>query len=420
MYCSKCGANVKQGECSCAVCGTKVAPISEDGMPMMQPSSNSTVKRRNPLLILLLAVSALLLVSVSFFLGGKFSNQLFGSAVVSAPVVSHALTPTPLATPTATVDPADLQIVTFVDKQVEAWIRLKYINKEGPITVADMKQITLFEYDSVNDSQATGIIESLDDLRHCANLRTLSVFKQPVSSISGLSGLENLTSVTLLSCDVADLTPLAGKKSLRTVWINDCPVKDASPVLALPSLREINANGSMLSDISPLADTRGLTSFSFDRKLKDYSPLFCHTAITDLELSGISNDDLIAMLVAMKGLSAFRIDHSAIEESGLELLKGRNMYALTLNNCGLTNISALSQLAGVSDLRLTDNQIEDISPLAGLTGIDYCLDLRNNNIRDYSPLRNMKNLRTLYVMGNPVTDDETLRELEKNGCEVNR
>ncbi len=420
MYCSHCGTVVKQGACSCDACGTKVVPTSEDGTPLMQPSSDSKGKRRNPLLIPLIAVSALLLVSVSFFLGGWFSNQLFGTALVSAPVVSHAPTPTPLATPTATVDPADLQIVEFVDKQVEAWIRLKYINKDGPITVADMKQITVFEFDSVNDSQATGVIESLDDLRHCANLRTLSVFRQPVSSISSLSGLENLTSVTLLSCDVADLTPLAGKKSLRTVWVNDCPVKDASPVLALPSLREFNANGSMLSDISPLADTRGLTAFYFDRKLKDYSPLFCHTGITDLTLSGISNNDFIAILVAMKGLAALRIDNSAIEESGLELLKGRNMYALNLNNCGLKDISALSDLAGVSDLRLTDNQIEDISPLAGLTGIDYCLDLRNNKITDYSPLKDMKNLQSLYVSGNPVTYDKTLEELEKGGCKITR
>ncbi len=420
MYCFKCGAILNQGERSCAACGAKVVPTSEDGTPLMQPSSDSTVRRRNPLLIPLIAVSALLLACVSFFLGGRFSNQLIGTALVSAPVVSHVPTPTPLATPTATVDPADLQIVTFVDKQVEAWIRLKYINKDGPITVADMKQITVFEFDPVNDSQATGMIESLDDLRHCANLRTLSVFKQPVSSISSLSGLENLTSVSIDCCDVADLTPLAGKKNLRIVWISGCPVQDASPVLALPNLREINANGSMLSDISPLADTRGLTAFYFDRKLKDYSPLFCHTAITDLELSGISNDDFIAMLVAMKRLAAFRIDNSAIEESGLKLLNGRNMYALSLNNCGLKDISALSGLAGVSDLRLTDNQIEDISPLAGLTGIDYCLDLRSNSIRDYSPLRNMKSLRSLYVMGNPVTDDETLRELEQNGCKVHR
>ena len=438
MYCSRCGAIVNEGETSCAACGLKIAPEGKAGNQENTPvTAQRPANSRNPLLVLLHVVAILLLIIVSAYVGARFSTALFGMAAAAEPTATVEAEATPSSTPavatallsasaqanspTATADSLDLMAVDFVDSQVEAWIRLKYIKKDGPITVGDMKEITAFEYDTVNDKQAIEAIESLDDLRHCVNLEVLHVTKQPVSSIASLSGLEKLTNVVLFECDVKDLSPLAGKKYLREVWISGNPVADASPVLALPSLREFNAySGTGINDISPLADTHNLTTFHCCNKLKDYSPLFGHTGMKGLTLSGISNADFTALLGSMKGLTAFRIDRSAIEETSLSLLKDRNLYGLSLEYCGIKDISALAQMGGVSDLRLSGNHIEDITPLAGLTMIDYCLDLRGNNIKDYSPLKNMKSLQSLWVMGNPVTDDETLRELEKNGCKVYR
>lgn len=450
MNCSKCGAIVNEGESSCAACGTNAVSAGEGGAQPQQPGARGPGKSRNPLLIPLVAVSALLLVSVSFYLGGMFSGQLFGTAVLPTPeaTLSAAVTPTlqpsptpieatatpevtleptptvtpePVPTPSPTVDPADLEVVKFADKQVEAWIRLKYIEKDGPITVADMKDITVFQYDTVNDKQAVKPIKSLDDLRHCTNLEVIRISNQPISSIAGLKGLDKLTNVVLFSCNVSDLSPLAGKESLREVWISGNPVKNAGVVLSLPNLMQFNAMwGTNITDISPLAKTNNLMAFHCENKLKDYSPLLQHTNLKSLTLSNITNADFVAMMDAMKGLTAFRIQNSKIERNSLRLLKGRNFYGLSLNHCGLSDIAPLAQMAGVNDLRLTDNSISDLTPLAGLTMIDYCLDLRNNKIRDYSPLKGMTNLQSLYVMGNPVTNDKTLKELEKNGCKVYR
>jgi Leucine-rich repeat (LRR) protein len=96
------------------------------------------------------------------------------------------------------------------------------------------------------------------------------------------------------------------------------------------------------------------------------------------------------MIQKFENLSSIRISYSDIKDESLKLLAGCNLYGLSLEYCGLKDISGLSDLVGVSDLRLGGNQIEDISVLKSFTQISYCLDLRNNKIRDFSPLESIR------------------------------
>lgn len=309
--------------------------------------------------------------------------------------------------------------VYFVDKLVEARIRAEYITKWGSITVGDMKKLTTFEYigDYAERCDYTNLVYTLYDLRYCVNLETLRVNSPGISSIEPLRGLPNLKSVDLQCYYLSDLSPLAGKEFLEDVSISSSAVIDASPVLALPSLRKFNGNGTVITDISALRGTNGLTAFCCGSKLNDYTPLLGHKGMESISLTGITDQDFVSIMDNLKNLKYVRISDSAIEDKSLKMLQGLDINGLSLYNCGIKDISALSALNTVQDLRLHDNDIEDISPLAGLTQLSYFLDLDGNDIKDLAPLKNLTNLKALCISTN---DREVLDELNKNGCEIER
>ena len=80
-----------------------------------------------------------------------------------------------------------------------------------------------------------------------------------------------------------------------------------------------------------------------------------------------------------------------------------NLKDLKLGNNSISDISALSNLTNLTALVLTDNNISDISALANLSKLEN-LDLGGNTISDISPLANLSNLERLYLEGNAISN----------------
>ena len=73
-------------------------------------------------------------------------------------------------------------------------------------------------------------------------------------------------------------------------------------------------------------------------------------------------------------------------------------------------IAGLESTVSLKELFLSDNQIEDLSPIAGSTILE-ALDLNQNNVSDISSLADMTNLSSLGLSGNAVSDLSPLAEL---------
>ncbi len=91
--------------------------------------------------------------------------------------------------------------------------------------------------------------------------------------------------------------------------------------------------------------------------------------------------------------------------SGLTRLK-----SLNLSNNQITDISALSGLTALETLALYDNQITDISALSGLSNLTS-LDLEHNQITDITPLSGLTNLKSLELSSNPIAGTSALSTL---------
>ncbi|HOT40807.1 MAG TPA: leucine-rich repeat domain-containing protein, partial [Candidatus Syntrophosphaera thermopropionivorans] len=80
-----------------------------------------------------------------------------------------------------------------------------------------------------------------------------------------------------------------------------------------------------------------------------------------------------------------------------------NLQELYLNNNQISDLSPLAGLTNLKRLYLSSNQISDLSPLMGLNNLKW-LHLDNNQISDLSPLAGLTNLQLLTLGENQISD----------------
>jgi Leucine-rich repeat (LRR) protein len=133
----------------------------------------------------------------------------------------------------------------------------------------------------------------------------------------------------------------------------------------MPLLRSIEFNGVISGDLSALQKQKTIESvYIYNTREADYSTLFANPYINNINIfySNFDEDNL-----------------KAISENS----KIINLY---LRNCGIT----------------------DLTPLLPLAKTLRVLDIKENQIRDYSLLKSFSELSALYV----DTDEKTMQELK--------
>ena len=96
--------------------------------------------------------------------------------------------------------------------------------------------------------------------------------------------------------------------------------------------------------------------------------------------------------------------------SGIEYLTNATWVWAGQNQ--ISDISPLAGLSGLWSLSLSGNQISNLAPLANLTKLTG-LGLEQNQITDVSPLADLSSLEDLYLAGNQITDVSPLAGLTK-------
>ena len=129
------------------------------------------------------------------------------------------------------------------------------------------------------------------------------------------------------------------------------------------------------------------------KNILDFTGLEHATNLQILGLRGHPTRDIRPLIRAIAGLMHLR-----------ELRLTSNQIV------DVSPLAALSHLTGLRELRLTDNQITDVSNLAELTSM-IKLWLDHNRLTDISPLAGLANLRELRLAGNQIDDVTPLSDL---------
>ncbi|MBQ9412573.1 MAG: leucine-rich repeat domain-containing protein [Oscillospiraceae bacterium] len=239
-------------------------------------------------------------------------------------------------------------------------------------------------------------------LSRCPQLCKLDLRDNGVSDLSPLAELEKLDWLRLWNNRVQDISPLAGLTALRYLDLDGNSVSDLSALSGLDRLEELWLNNNALDSLEPLS---GLPSL---KKL-------------ELKNTGLSDGDLSA-LYGLRNLKELSLaDNPELTDGAVEALRralpnceidtGKQVWTVDLggktfssdaasidaSNCGLRSVKSLEHFENLEVLLLDGNDLTDLSPLYGLTG-----------------------LRTLSVRDNPrLTEAEVARFRRQNpDCEV--
>lgn len=112
----------------------------------------------------------------------------------------------------------------------------------------------------------------------------------------------------------------------------------------------------------------------------------------------------------------YSITSLTMDECGLtdisDVAMFRNLKTLNLRNNNINDITPIAQLRGLEDLSLRGNLISDLRPLSGLTRLNS-LGLSENYISDLTPIAGLSGLTELYLHDNNLADISAISGLTR-------
>ena len=235
---------------------------------------------------------------------------------------------------------------------------------------------------------ANNQIKNLSPLKNLGLLTFLELCGNPVGDLSPLSSLVWLDSLHLSGSTVTDISVLSSLSHLETLHLIETGISDITPLFSLSGLKEVVFvhNSKLLEEkVNQLRD-------AFPNCEIFYNHSWRKTVEIELEKKGIDDKEL-ARLVKSGEIPA-------------------DVTRLHLSGNQISDISPLSGLTELEFLSLGDNQITDITPLKDSVDLE-ALFIGNNQISDISVLSGLTKIDRLYIHGNPITDISALSGLTK-------
>ena len=310
-------------------------------------------------------------------------------------------------------------------------------------------------------------ISDISALAGLTNLTRLNLAGNSVSDISALAGLTNLTFLSLSINAISDVSPLVantglGNRDTVHVWGN--PLSDASIQTHIPALQGRGVTVEFIQTPTTLLKISGTVTESDNLLIVEvrdnrYRPL-AGVPVTFTVISGGGTLTVTNVITGSNGRAESRltlgpetgtnrvrasveglsqtVTFSDVPEPPVDI-RDSNLRAAIENELGKTSgdpitasdMERLTQLrapnANITDLTgleaatnltflvlgsqfveaegrsINSNSVSDLSPLSGLTNLNY-LVLDSNNISDISAVAGLTNLESLSLWNNSISD----------------
>jgi Leucine-rich repeat (LRR) protein len=227
-----------------------------------------------------------------------------------------------------------------------------------------------------------------------------------VVDISALSGLINLEDLDLGKNRIVDISALSSLTNLEDLVLHDNQIVDISALLGLTRLKKLCLQNNQIRDITPLVNNLGIDRGNYvalranQLDLTPGSPSALN--IESLQRRGVeiffgSQNPVSKSLIQQRdaglvlnfpdpGLEAAIREAIGKPSGDIRSFDLIRLSSLDANDRGIKSLKGIQHCVNLSALDLKDNQIRDISPLVNNLGIgrDSCVDLRQNEL-DLSP-----------------------------------
>lgn len=312
-----------------------------------------------------------------------------------------------------------IEDVTLADPSIDALVRSKLsFNENTMLSTKDLWSITELDL-------STGVT-TLEDLKYFIHLEKLNITGLNLTDLSMLSGMTKLQELNITNCTVsASLAPLNKLTALTHLTISGSSVSALNELTDLHTLTYLDLSDNAIGNISALANMTALEQVNLSQNaITDPAPLAGLTKLTKLNLSSNALTSVSA-LGSCTALTSLDVSGNGLTDlSALGKLTG--LHSLWATNNALTNVDALSACTSLEELNVSHNQIASLECLSGitslrelnfaynlLTSIPYLGDGSelvkvvgdNNQITDISALAGLPRLNYVFLDYNPDLSD---------------
>lgn len=269
--------------------------------------------------------------------------------------------------------------------------QLILVTRDGSAQKLPQKPVACGEQTKLNlDLRGVRAVAGLEDYSDLKELEIRDWGHAGLKPLRGLAKLEDLRDLRFVNSRLESLKGLPALEELRRLSLRSAPrLKKIGTQLKLPRLEKMEIMGGRLRVLDGTDNLKALRSLRVS-----------HNQLRDLR--GITH---------LEKLETLLVSVNEIEDlTGLRHLS--NLVTLDLTRNRLSDLTALSrekvQWPALKNLRLSENQIEDVSPLSGgnLPALEF-LDLRSNRIAKLGKFwRGTPALKHLYLKDNPLEKNQ--------------
>lgn len=289
-------------------------------------------------------------------------------------------------------------------------LRLVSLDLSDNPRVTDLSSVESAVANLGNINFSNTSVSSLGFLGKAEDLRSLEANNAAISGEISFESFKKLESLQLDGNGIVSLN-LRGCDSLKTLSINKNKLTDLNGLTDCIRLKKLSAGSNHLTDISGLSNVTVLETVNFnDNQLTDISVL--SKSVGTLEKVLISDNRIVdcSPLSGCLSLKYFSADNNRL--TSLDFLSGNErLEVLSAEANHIVTVAPFSKCANLYYVDLSDNSIKSIEPLSELQSISLNhlrFDFSNNKISTVQLPVGQYAYLSLY--GNPIANIEGLKE----------
>ena len=249
-------------------------------------------------------------------------------------------------------------------------------------------------------------------------IKEINLSDKDITDISNLEYFINLEKLWLSNNNIKDLSPLRKLKKLIYLDLINNPVYDYSPVKHIPIVNKTekkvsnnynssnnSSNNSKWNTNNRQTQNNNSQSTNTNSTPKWGSPNQVNKTVRVNENQKVIFEDKEIESEIRKNLNKSFIDNITIKDL-------KKIKELNLSNKGIKSIKDLKNLINLEKLWLASNQIRDLSPLKDLKKIKY-IDIANNPIFDYSYIK------YIPIINNILENSQNTQDTQNSNKKVN-
>ena len=246
-------------------------------------------------------------------------------------------------------------------------------------------------------------LNNLNGIENCGKIQSLEIYTSSIENYEQLSKLNNIESIHIAGGNQKFdkiIESIKNLTNLETLELRAIGITSMSKISEIQNLVYLSLSGNKIEKIDGLESMQKLQNLNLaNNNIVDILPLKYNTGLLELNLQGNVNID-----GNRENYTGERLD--SLKEIEKIFDRGGNIQI---------DIEQLKLFNGYKKLSLSNRNLSTLEILDGITTLEF-LDLSDNNItltdqKSQEILKNMKNLSTLYLTNNKITDISVLNNL---------